>query len=164
MWIANAVVMFIQIIHFFLLLICCREVYFRVFGTLCNCFMGLFCTIPLSIITLVIRLNPIGTRCSYNTAKVDYTKGKGFGFDMLPYDTYADDGEKLFALAITGLILGCCQITLCNCPLLLTHVKNFDSHKKVKKVEVVKKVVQGLDLKSQPQEVGERKAPTLNEL
>ena len=105
--------------------------------------MGLFCTIPLSIITLVIRLNPIGERCSYNNAKVDFTNGKGFGYDMKPHDTYADDAEKLFILAIIGLILGCCQITVCNCPLLLTSVKNSDNDTETKKAEEVKKVVQG---------------------
>ena len=148
LWITNAVVMFIQIIHFFVLCIFASEFYIRFFGTLCNCFMGLFCTVPLSIATLVIRLNPIGVRCSYNTAKVDYSKGKGFGFDSYPQDTYADDAEELLILAVIGLILGLLQITVCNCPLLLTSVANFESHKKAKKVEVVKKVVQGLELKA----------------
>lgn len=111
--------------------------------------MSLFCTIPLSITTLVIRLNPIGVRCSYNNAYVDYTSGKGFGFDKYPYDTYVDDAKLLLTLAIVGLIFGICQCTVCNIPLLCTPVDYFESHRqvrKVKKVEVAKKVVQRLEL------------------
>ena len=91
--------------------------------------MGVFCTIPWSIATLAIRLNPLGRKCSYNTAIVDYDAGDGFD----PYtlaDKYSDDAEKLLALAIVGLILGVCQCTFCFLPLLKTTVDNFESHKK----------------------------------
>ena len=72
--------------------------------------MGIFCTTPLSIATLVIRLNPIGRKCSFNTAIVDYSEGEGFArFGS----TYADDAKKLLALAIIGLIMGVCQCTFC---------------------------------------------------
>jgi len=95
--------------------------------------MGVFCTTPISIATLVIRLNPIGRKCSYNTAFVDYEVGKGFA--TYSGDKYADDADKLFGLAITGLILGVCQCTLCMIPLLHTNVDHFNDHKQAPKPE-----------------------------
>ena len=94
--------------------------------------MGICCTTPLSIITLVIRLNPLGRKCSYNTATVDYSASEGF----TSYgDKYADDADTLLGLAITGLILGVCQCTFCMLPLLYTNVANFSDHKQAPKPE-----------------------------
>jgi hypothetical protein len=100
--------------------------------------MGIFCTFPLSVATLVIRFNPFGAKCSYNTSEVDYSKGGGF--DAVLPNTYADDAEKLVGLAATELILAVCQCTFCLYPLLATPVRNFESHKKPIKVKEVKKV------------------------
>ena len=119
--------MLIQIVNFAVLCWYYSNFHVRFFGTLCNCFMGIFFTTPLSIATLVIRLNPIGRKCSYNSATVDYDTGTGF----ISYgDTYADDAEKLSALGVIGLILGVCQWTFCLIPLLHTSVDNFESHKR----------------------------------
>ena len=131
--------MFLQVLNMVLLMFFYKTFRVRFVGTICNCFMGIFCTFPLSVATLVIRFNPIGEKCSYNTAAVDYSKGEGFD-TYYPQMTYADDAEKLVGLAATALILSVFQCTLCLYPLLMTSVSNFESHKKPIKVKEVKKV------------------------
>ena len=130
--------MLIQIVSFPVLCYFHKNFYVLFFGSLCHCFMGLFCTTPWSIATLALRLNPLGRKCSYNTAFNDYDSGEGF--ERYYGDTYSDDASKLLGLAITGLILGVCQCTICQLPLLCTTVDNFESHKKApraaKKVEL----------------------------